>query len=127
MPAPFDHQARECLLGALEIADAKALVMRVMANAGLALKHDDAGRTPAEVAALVEAVHGHARALVLLAQALSHQGVKATTHNLQRIMQQLEQQHPGARERSLFASVVLSLQRLSPKAQALVKGLGGVA
>ncbi len=123
LPAPFDEPGQECLLGALEVADAKALVISVMANAGLALKHDDAGRTPAEVEELVAVVHGHARALVLLAQELIRQGVTATTRILQRIMQQLEQKYPGQRERSLFASVELSLQRLTAEAQALVKGL----
>jgi len=123
LPAPFDHQMQECRLDALTVEDAKALVMRVMANAGLDLKHDDDGRTPEEVDALVNAVNGHARALVLLAQELSNQGVTATTQNLQRIMQQLEQKHPGERELSLFASVELSLQRLSVETRKLVKGL----
>jgi tetratricopeptide (TPR) repeat protein len=123
LPAPFDQTHRELTLGALGLVEAQALVMRFMANEGLALKHDDQGRTPAEIQALVEVVHGHARALVLLARELSHQGVTGTTENLRRIMQQLEKAHPKQRELSLFASVELSLQRLSAETRELVQGL----
>jgi tetratricopeptide (TPR) repeat protein len=123
LPAPFDHKRREISLDALTREDAIELVTQVMSNEGLELKADDAGNTPEEITALVDALNRHARALVLLAQEVSRQGVTTTTENLQRIMVELERRHPGERELSLFTSVELSLQRLSAESKALVKGL----
>ena len=71
----------------------------------------------------MNSVGRHARALVLLAQQLAIQGVIATTANLQRIMQELEHKYSGQRENSLFASVELSLQRLSVESRGMIKGL----
>ena len=97
--------------------------MQVMNNEGLRLRHDDLGNTPQEVDALVGSVGCHARALVLLARELAQRGVKATTANVRAIMQELEQRHPGQRELSLFASVELSLRRLSPDVREQIAGL----
>jgi tetratricopeptide (TPR) repeat protein len=99
------------------------LVMQVMNNEGLHLRHDDQGNTPQEVDDLVRSVGCHARALVLLARELAQRGVTATTANVRAIMQELEQRHPGQRELSLFASVELSLRRLSPKVREQIAGL----
>ena len=125
LPAPFNHAAREITLGALSLTDAKALVMQVMNNEGLNLRHDDQGKDPSEVNALVEAVGCHARALVLLARELAREGVgvKATTEKMCSIMQELERKHPSEREKSLFASVELSLRRLSPEVRGQIAGL----
>lgn len=123
LPEPFHHTAREIVLGALSVTDAKALVMQVMNNEGLHLRHDDQGNTPQEVDDLVGSVGCHARALVLLARELAQRGVKATTANVRVIMQELEQRHPGQRELSLFASVELSLRRLSPEVREQIAGL----
>ena len=123
LPAPFHHTAREIVLGALSVKDAKALVMQVMNNEGLHLRHDDKGNTPQEVDDLVRSVGCHARALVLLARELAQRGVTATTANVRAIMQELEQRHPGQRELSLFASVELSLRRLSPDVREQIAGL----
>ncbi|QTR45794.1 CHAT domain-containing protein [Thiothrix litoralis] len=123
LPAPFHHTAREIVLGALSVTDAKALVMQVMNNEGLHLRHDDQGNTPQEVDDLVGSVGCHARALVLLARELAQRGMKATTANVRAIMQELEQRHPGQRELSLFASVELSLRRLSPEVREQIAGL----
>lgn len=123
LPAPFHHTAREIVLGALSVTDAKALVMQVMNNEGLHLRHDDQGNTPQEVDDLVGSVGCHARALVLLARELAQRGVKATTANVRAIMQELEQRHPRQRELSLFASVELSLRRLSPEVREQIAGL----
>ncbi|WP_022953341.1 TIR domain-containing protein [Leucothrix mucor] len=120
---PFHHKAREIELGALELSDAKALVMQVMNQEGLSLRHDDTGNTPQEVNDLVNSVGCHARALVLLARELAQRGVTATTANVREIMQALEQRYPGQRENSLFASVELSLRRLSPEAREQIVGL----
>ena len=123
LPEPFNHNAREITLGALSQSDAKALVLQVMNNQGLDLRHDDLGNDPVEVNALVDAVGGHARALVLLARELAVKGVTATTKNVRRVMQDLHTRHPGERELSLFASVELSLRHLSEEVRAEINGL----
>jgi len=84
----------------------------------------DPGSTPAEITALVEAVNCHARALVLLAREVAQRGVRATTENLRSLMAELERKHPGDRENSLYASVELSLRRLSPESRQRIKVLG---
>lgn len=61
---------------------------------------------------LVEAVQGHARSLVLLPPLLRERGVEAVSRDLHALMAELERRHPGERERSLYASVRLSLDRL---------------
>jgi tetratricopeptide (TPR) repeat protein len=61
---------------------------------------------------LVEAVQGHARSLVLLPPLLRERGIGAVREDLQALMAELERRHPGERERSLYASVRLSLDRL---------------
>lgn len=123
LPAPFNGKACDIELGALSVTDAKTLVMQVMNNEGLSLRHDDQGNTPQEVDDLARSVGCHARALVLLARDLAQRGVKATTANVRAIMQELEQRHPGQRELSLFASVELSLRRLSPEVCEQIAGL----
>jgi len=123
LPEPFHHKAREIELGELSLNDAKSLVMQVMNNEGLSLRHDDAGNTPQEVDNLVQSVGCHARALVLLARELAQRGVIATTANVREIMEDLERRYPGQRENSLFASVELSLQRLSPVIRQQIVGL----
>ncbi|PWQ93393.1 CHAT domain-containing protein [Leucothrix arctica] len=123
LPEPFHHKAREIKLGELGLNDAKSLVMKVMNNEGLSLRHDDAGNTPQEVNDLVQSVGCHARALVLLARELAQRGVTATTENVREIMQDLERRYPEQRENSLFASVELSLRRLSPKIRKQIYGL----
>ena len=62
----------------------------------------------------MDAVHGHARTLALLAPALRERGVAATRESLVALMAEMERRFPGSRERSVYASVELSLQRLSP-------------
>jgi tetratricopeptide (TPR) repeat protein len=71
----------------------------------------DAARESIE--ALVEAVHGHARTLALLAPELRSRGVEATREALVELMAAMERQFPGSREHSVFASVELSLRRMS--------------
>ena len=65
----------------------------------------------------------HPRALVLLAREVSRQGVRATTNNLQHLMVELHQKHPDDRENSLYASVELSLRRLSPALRQQIQAL----
>jgi tetratricopeptide (TPR) repeat protein len=123
LPAPFaaGRQLRD--LHRLERDDAVKLVERALNAAdgadGAAL---DAARE--QIEQLVEAVHGHARSLALLAPALRSRGVEATRAALEQLMVEMEQKFPGSREQSLFASVELSLRRLSPKNRERARVLG---
>jgi len=114
LPSPFDAARNRRELFRLDREDAVKLVERALnaedgAGAGVAL---DAAREAIE--GLVDAVHGHARTLALLAPELRGRGVEATRIALAELMTAMEQQFPGSREHSLFASVELSLRRLSP-------------
>jgi tetratricopeptide (TPR) repeat protein len=130
LPAPFNNEWREQELGALRRHDAIELVNEVMQQNGWTPPKDDAGTTPQEIADLVEAVHCHARALVLLAPEVARRGVKATTGDLRSLMADLQRKHPGDRENSLYASVELSLRRLAEESREHVRVLavcqGGV-
>jgi tetratricopeptide (TPR) repeat protein len=124
LPAPFANKRREISLGALSREDAIKLVGEVMKQEGLTPKSDDPGSDPQEIIDLVEAVNRHARALVLLARELARQGVRATTENLRQLMTELDRKYPGNRENSLYASVELSLRRLTPEVREQIKVLG---
>jgi tetratricopeptide (TPR) repeat protein len=129
LPAPFDAERNRRELHQLDREDAVKLVER-------ALNREDGGAGAAADAAreaidqLVEAVHGHARTLALLAPALRSRGVEATRASLVELMAEMERKFPGSREKSLFASVELSLLRMSPanrdKARVLGVFHGGV-
>jgi hypothetical protein len=112
LPAPFDDRRTAIMLGALTREDAIKIVGEVMKREGLSPKSDDAGDDPQEVVELVEAVNRHARALVLLAREVAREGVRATTANLNRLMARLREKYPNDREKSLYASIELSLRRL---------------
>jgi len=114
LPAPF-HAARYLReLHQLDREDAVKLIERVLnredGGAGAAA---DAAREAIEQ--LVEAVHGHARTLALLAPAVRSRGVEPTRASLVELMAEMERKYPGSREKSVFASVELSLRRLSPE------------
>jgi len=130
LPAPFNRQFCDIQLGALSQSEAIALVREVMRQEGLTPKATDPGTTPQEITDLVEAVHCHARALVLLAREVGRLGVCATTETVQQIMEDLDRRYPGDRENSLYASVELSLRRLSSETREKIRGLavchGGV-
>lgn len=124
LPAPFNIKYQQVILSRLTKQDAIELVHQVMTTQGLPLKEDDLGGTQPEIEALVEAVNCHARSLVLLAPYVSKFGVQHTTENLYHLMTKLHKKYPKERERSLFASVELSLRRLSPKMREKIKPLG---
>ncbi len=113
LPAPFDAERNRRELHQLDREDAVKLVERVLnqeaADAGAA---GDAARETIEQ--LVDAVHGHARTLALLAPTLRSRGVEATRSSLVELMAEMERKFPGSREKSLFASVEISLRRMSP-------------
>lgn len=133
LPTPFDAPQARIELHRLSTEDAIRLVERTLEtdasaspSAGSALRN----ASTAEIRELVDAVHGHARTLALLAPSLRHDGVAATRVRLTELMAQMERDHPGEREKSLYASVELSLRRLPPDLQERVKVLavfqGGV-
>jgi tetratricopeptide (TPR) repeat protein len=123
LPAPFAAGPQQRDLLRLDPNDAVKLVERALNAAdgadGAAL---DAARE--QIEQLVEAVHGHARSLALLAPALRSRGVEATRAALVELMLEMEQRFPGSREQSLFASVELSLRRLSPENRERARVLG---
>lgn len=123
LPAPFDHQRRWVRLGTLSRSEAIALVGHVLSQTGLAPAMGDAGDSQQEIEELVESVNCHPRALVLLAREVSQRGVRASTHELRQLMRELYVKHPGDRENSLYASVELSLRRLSPGVREQVASL----
>jgi tetratricopeptide (TPR) repeat protein len=84
-----------------------------------------AGRAErSEIEELVEAVNGHARTLANLASSLRKLGVVQTRRELTGLMEEMERQFPGSREKSVFASVALSLKRMSAENQQRVSALG---
>jgi tetratricopeptide (TPR) repeat protein len=124
LPEPFEAKVKHVVLGRLTKNDAVELVQRAMTAAGITPKEDERGGAQPEVEALVEAVNGHARGLVLLAPYIGEFGVGQTTERLGQLMAELDRKYPNERERSLFASVELSLRRLSPEIRAKIQPLG---
>jgi tetratricopeptide (TPR) repeat protein len=129
LPAPFNAPGQLRELRRLERDDAVKLVERALNAVGAT--GDGAQAQRESIEALVDAVQGHARTLALLAPELRRRGVDATRAELVALMTEMERQFPGSREHSLFASVELSLRRLSPenRERARVLGVfqGGVA
>lgn len=128
LPTPFANPRHQGELHQLAREDAVKLVERVLNAAGGDGGSSDAARE--EIEQLVDAVHSHARTLALLAPALRARGVAATRESLVELMTEMEQRFPGNREQSVFASVELSLQRLSAanreRARVLAVFHGGV-
>jgi tetratricopeptide (TPR) repeat protein len=112
LPAPFDAERNRRELHQLDPEDAVKLVERVLNAAG-----GDAGASSdaalEEIEQLVDAVNCHARTLALLAPSLRSGGVEATHESLVDLMAEMEEKFPHSREQSVFASVELSLRRMS--------------
>ena len=119
LPAPFDAERNRRDLYQLDPEDAMKLVERVL-NAAAA--SSDVARE--EIEELLDAVHCHARTLTLLAPALRGYGVEATRESLVELMAEMEKNFPGSRERSVFASVELSLHRMSKENRERARVLG---
>ena len=116
LPAPFDGPRERIELDRLASDDAVKLVERALAAAAGASSQASVDAADAQIEAiqtLVDAVHGHARTLALLAPALRDQGVDACRESLVALMVDMDLRFPGSREKSLFASVELSLRRIS--------------
>lgn len=107
LPEPFDtHHLEISRLGRREAIE---LVGRVLGKEGGAPEEDVEEE---DIEALVDAVNRHARSLVLLAKEVGAKGVRRAAENAAEVMAELAERYPDDRERSLFASVELSLRRL---------------
>ncbi len=112
LPAPFDAELHRRELFQLDDDEAVKLVERALNAAGdTAGSSSDVARE--EIEQLVEAVHSHARTLALLAPSLREYGVEATRKSLAELMAEMEKKFSGIREKSVFASVEVSLRRMS--------------
>ena len=128
LPAPFAAIANAtntslCLaLSHLALGDAVKLIESAIGHQ--AHGAGEAGKAEVEqIEELAHTVHCHARTLALLAPNLRTQGVVATQAGLLVLMEQMERDFPGEREKSVFASVALSLARLSADNQQRVLAL----
>jgi tetratricopeptide (TPR) repeat protein len=88
------------------------MVQEAMKAAQLTPKEMPDGSPDPDVERLVTSVNCHARSLVLLAPHIHRLGVDQTSNDLNQLMAELHDQYPDDRERSLYASVELSLRRL---------------
>jgi tetratricopeptide (TPR) repeat protein len=123
LPAPFNATRNQRELHHLDREDALKLVERVLdVEGGSHATATEAAREETEQ--LVDAVHCHARTLALLAPALQERGIEATRASLVALMIEMEEKFPGSREHSLFASVELSLRRLSKANRERARTLG---
>ena len=129
LPAPFDTERHRRELHHLDREDAVKLVERALNREGGGAGEADAAARES-IEQLVESVNRHARTLALLAPALRSRGAEATRASLVELMAEMEAKFPGSREKSVFASVELSLRRMSPsnrdKASVLGVFHGGV-
>ncbi|HLE82709.1 MAG TPA: TIR domain-containing protein [Thermoanaerobaculia bacterium] len=122
LPEPF--AGHHLPLGRLRRREAVELVARVLGEGELMPHAADTGESDEEIDRLVEAVGCHARSLVLLAREVAQQGVRDATERVQELMAGLHARHPDDRERSLIASVELSLRRLPAGTRAKLGPLG---
>ncbi|HRI72593.1 MAG TPA: tetratricopeptide repeat protein, partial [Polyangium sp.] len=112
LQTPLD--GNELRLGALDWREARELLVNVLRDKGIEPAHEG---KPAEemeevLTSLIEAVGRHARSLVLLGPNIAGKGIEATRDAIRQEMVALEKQFPEDRERSLLASVRISLSRL---------------
>ena len=116
-----DPFARNFPLGRLSRDEGIDLVGKVLAEEH---KTPPGKEQEGDVEALVEAAGGHARALVLLAREAGHAGLRGAAERMQELMEAMARRHPDDRERSLLASVELSLRRLPAAIRTKLPPLG---
>ncbi|HRI70332.1 MAG TPA: tetratricopeptide repeat protein [Polyangium sp.] len=112
LPAPLD--GREWRIPSLSAPDARELLGSVLREHNFEPPRDSEAAKAMETSRdeLIEAVYRHARSLVLLGPTIVGQGFEPTRDAIRRAMVDLERQYPDDRERSLLASVQVSLARL---------------
>ncbi len=123
LPAPFDAANRTFGITRLSQGEAVQLVRSVLEQRGIQPEAAENVTEREQLVALVESVHGHARALVHAVPKLAQRGLEGTTEDLAEIMEELAEEFGDDRERSLFASVELSLRRLPHEIRALLPPL----
>jgi tetratricopeptide (TPR) repeat protein len=121
LPEPFHRN--HLVIGRLERPDAIALVGRVLGERSLMPHAADPGESEEEIRELVEAVGCHARSLVLLAPEVAGAGVRSATGNIAGLIRRLHERYPDDRQRSLIASVELSLGRLETATRRKIRPL----
>ena len=119
LPPPF---ARHSALGPLSESESIDLIKQVLEQQQLPLP-SDVGAKQQWLTAFAKNLNYHARALVRLAPLAAQQGFKTQAEDLAIIMAELHRLHPDSRELSLYASLELSLRRLSAQHQQWVKAL----
>ena len=122
MPEPFAKN--HIGISRLDRREAIELVGKVLGQQGLKPQSNDPGESEDDIEKLVDAVNCHARSLVLLAREVSAGGVHNATERMQELMTSLAAKYPDDRERSLYASVELSLQRLPQGTRGKIRPLG---
>jgi tetratricopeptide (TPR) repeat protein len=122
LPEPFSRNLVK--VDRLDRPDAIRLVGGVLGEGNLMPHAADPGESEQEIEKLVDAVGCHARSVVLLAGEVVASGVRRATEKLHELMASLEAKHPGERERSLLASVELSLRRLPAETRRKIRPLG---
>lgn len=123
LPAPFAAQDARLDLAQMDLPDAVALIERALGGGSAGAGDAERARVE-QIEALAREVHCHARTLALLAPSLREYGVARTQVEMVALMEKMEREFPGEREKSLFASVELSLARLSPENRERVQVLG---
>jgi len=123
LPTPFDAANRTFGISRLSQGEAVQLVRSVLEQRGIQPRAAENVTEREQLVALVESVHCHARALVHAVPKLAQRGLEGTTEDLAKIMEELAEEFGDDRERSLFASVELSLRRLPHEIRALLPPL----
>jgi len=121
LPAPFD--GHHLTIDRLERTEGIELVGKVLGEGKRLPRAASDVENEEQIEALVESVNCHARSLVLVARELMDRNLPQTTATLRQIMADLHARHPNDRERSLFASVELSLRRLPVELRQLLPPL----
>ena len=122
VPPPF--ASNRILVGRLSRHEAIELVAKTLRKEGQTPLMDDPGESEDEVGRLVDSVGCHSRSLVLLAREVADSGVRNATERLGELMRRLHDRYPEDRERSLYASVELSLRRLPTGMREAIRPLG---
>ncbi len=123
LPTPF-HKTKSALdLGPLSEIDAIKLVGGILQQSNKKPPVEDCGRTNEEIKQLVDSVNCHARALVLLTNEIAAAGVNAASADITKLMEKLDKEFPDDRERSLYASLELSIRRLPADMREHLKAL----
>ncbi len=124
LPALFDAKRNHLDIGPLAPWDAVEMVKNVLLQENVTLLVEETVDEEAMLLDLVHSVRCNARTLALLAPKLARRDVVQTTADLHQLMADMEKKHPGERERSLYAGVALSLNRLSPAVRQAIRPLG---